>query len=122
MGRRAPRGVECGKQGLYGRLKGRGGEIRAREAVINTKELRTKLNLTPEQFALLTGVGVRQVYRWENGSHKPTGAAVSIIHVLDFFVTKTPDKLEVLNAFIQESLVFGGLSNFLFRLMDLQFK
>lgn len=42
------------------------------EYAIAIKELRTKMMLSQQEFAMVLGVSFASINRWENGAHEPT--------------------------------------------------
>jgi putative transcriptional regulator len=58
----------------------------------DAKQVRDKLELSREQFAILIGVSERTIEKWEQGVARPSGAARSLLIVAD----KNPEA--VLNA------------------------
>lgn len=42
------------------------------EYSIAIKELRTKMMLSQQEFAMVLGVSFASINRWENGAHEPT--------------------------------------------------
>lgn len=49
---------------------------------MNLKSLRSKLDLTQAQAASLVGVSTNTWARWEQGVHRPRGAALKLIELL----------------------------------------
>ena len=52
-------------------------------AAIDVRAVRKKLGLTQEQFAVLLGVSTSGLRKWEQGKRQPTGAARTILSVMD---------------------------------------
>jgi len=50
---------------------------------IDTKAIRAKLKLTQEQMALLMGVSVSGLRKWEQGERQPRGAARTLLKIMD---------------------------------------
>lgn len=50
---------------------------------VKVKEIRAKVGLTQEKFALAMGVSKRTLENWEQGRRSPTGAARSLLKVFD---------------------------------------
>ena len=47
------------------------------------KKIRERLGVSQEKFALLVGVSKRTVENWEQGRRQPTGAARSLLKIVD---------------------------------------
>jgi putative transcriptional regulator len=47
------------------------------------QEIRKRLDLTQEGFAALLGVSLRTLQDWEQGRHKPTGPARTLLLIAD---------------------------------------
>ena len=47
------------------------------------KKIRESLGVSQEKFALLVGVSKRTVENWEQGRRQPTGAARSLLKIVD---------------------------------------
>ena len=56
-------------------------EGKVRVAFSLVKHARDKLGMTKEEFAKMLGVSSRTLAGWEQGSKKPSGAAVSLIKI-----------------------------------------
>jgi len=83
------------------------------------RRMRERLNLNKKQFALLVGVDVRSVHRWESGAYKPTGTAKSLLVALWNTLGKLDDdeRIRKLNADIERALEYGGLQSFIEKLL-----
>lgn len=51
--------------------------------VPNIKTIRTKTGLSQAQFAAKLNISARTLQNWEQGVRNPTGAAVTLMHLLD---------------------------------------
>lgn len=51
--------------------------------VPNIKAIRTKTGLSQAQFADKLNISARTLQNWEQGVRNPTGAAVTLMHLLD---------------------------------------
>lgn len=75
------------KQGLQEALEfAKGKETGARVHIpesIDVQRIRTKLNLSQDNFAELFGFSTRTVQEWEQGRRMPTGAAKTFLCVID---------------------------------------
>ena len=65
-----------------------GNDVGARETQVTVPALavqrvRTKLGVSRERFALLLGVSVVQLQSWEAGGDEPTGAAATLLQIMD---------------------------------------
>ncbi|MCC6534582.1 MAG: helix-turn-helix domain-containing protein [Burkholderiales bacterium] len=50
---------------------------------IDVQALRTRLNLTQEEFAARFGIRLGTLRHWERGDRKPRGTALVLLHVID---------------------------------------
>jgi putative transcriptional regulator len=63
------------------------GKVKAsRRFIYNTpdvKKIRKKIGLTQDKFAVMMGIPLSTYQKWEQGSRKPTGAAVALLTIFD---------------------------------------
>lgn len=80
-------------------------------------ELRERLGLGVEDFALVVGVHARTVYRWEQGALAPEGPAEAVLRAMRGALASWPDRVDELKRLAGESLNHGGLAWLLEELM-----
>ena len=51
----------------------------------NAKEIRSKFNLTQDEFAKLLNISVATLRNWEQGRRKPKGPARVLLNVANFY-------------------------------------
>jgi len=51
----------------------------------NAKEIRSKFNLTQDEFAKLLNISVATLRNWEQGRRKPEGPARVLLNVANFY-------------------------------------
>lgn len=51
--------------------------------VVNVKKLRTRLNMTQQQFCAKFGIASGTLKHWEQGSRQPKGPALVLLNVID---------------------------------------
>ena len=64
-------------------MKAGKGRVVARVVVSPVTEARTKSGLSQTQFATLLGVSVRTLQEWEQGRHQPSGAAKTLLAIVE---------------------------------------
>lgn len=50
---------------------------------VRVKEVRKKLRMAQDDFAALLGVSVSGLRKWEQGTRRPSGAALTLLEVMD---------------------------------------
>lgn len=50
---------------------------------VRVKEVRQKLHMAQDDFAALMGVSVSGLRKWEQGARRPSGAALTLLEVMD---------------------------------------
>lgn len=61
---------------------------------VDVRDLRERLGLTQEQFALRYGLDVSAIRNWETGRRKPDPAALGYLHVIDRMPEEVRSALE----------------------------
>ena len=50
---------------------------------VNVKKLRTKMNMTQQQFCALFGIALGTLRHWEQGDRSPKGPALVLLNVVE---------------------------------------
>jgi putative transcriptional regulator len=85
MAKRAFDGIMAGLQEALAHAEGKKSGVRLRKVavpVVDVKAARTKLGLSQGKFALLLGVPVPTLRKWEQGQRHPTGAARTLLKII----------------------------------------
>lgn len=80
-------------------------------------EIRTRLELTQEEFAMLVGADVRTVARWEAGDCQPSGTSKQVVAAILALLQK-PENEELLKKRLTFYARLGGLAYMVFDLLD----
>lgn len=80
--------------------------------------LRSKLNMTEEEFCRLLNIDLRTLRRWEAHQAGPAGAALQTLAGLEEALRRHPERSDFLVEYIRSSSAVGGLAYLLVRLFD----
>lgn len=82
------------------------------------RQFRLRLGLEVAGFAKAMGVDVRTVYRWENGTARPSGAVEAVMNGLREKLQKDPNASDAVIKFIVAAAAVGGLAYLIVKLLD----
>lgn len=86
MTKKAFTGIMAGLQEALAHAQGKKTSVRVTEVRIETvdvKAARARLGLSQDKFALLLGVPAATLRKWEQGQRHPTGAARTLLKVIE---------------------------------------
>ena len=78
--------IKAGLEEAIAYTKGESTSVRVHQVAIepvDVRAVRKKLNLTQEQFAVLLGISTSGLRKWEQGQRQPTGAARTLLRIMD---------------------------------------